>query len=234
MTKPNFPNFDLNIPDQYRADLFEKDFASYVKNADLPALNLAWIMSDHTAGTTPGGITPSAYVADNDLATGRMIDTISHSPYWKDSAIFVIEDDTQNGVDHVDGHRNPTFVVSPYAKRGSVDSGYYSQLNVVRTIEQILGLPPMNQQDLTAEPMYDAFTNQADLTPYRVRPNQIPLTTTNPTPSASAGAVEKSWAAWSAKQDFHSEDMVNMGQLNRDCGTPPTTSPRPTPVTRRC
>ena len=216
VTKPNFPNFDLNIPDQYRADLFQKDFASYVRNANLPALNLAWIMSDHTAGTTPGGITPSAYVADNDLATGRMIDTISHSPYWKDSAIFVIEDDTQNGVDHVDGHRNPTFVVSPYAKRGSVDSSYYSQLNVVRTIEQILGLPPMNQQDLTAEPMYDAFTDQADLTPYRVRPNKIPLTTTNPTPSASAGPVEKAWAAWSAKQDFHSEDMVDMGQLNRD------------------
>ncbi len=216
VTKPNFPNFDLNIPDQYRADLFQRDFARYVKNANLPALNLAWVIDDHTAGTSPGAITPSAYVADNDLATGRMIDTISHSPYWKDSAIFVIEDDTQNGVDHVDGHRNPTFVVSPYAKRGAVDHTYYSQLNVMRTIEQILGLPPMNQQDLTAEPMRNVFTDQADLTPYDARPNQIPLTSTNPAVSKTAGPVEQAWAAWSAKQDFHSEDMVDMGQLNRD------------------
>ena len=185
VTKPNFPNFDLNIPDQYRADLFQKDFAGYVKNANLPALNLMWVMADHTAGTSPGAITPSAYVADNDLATGRIIDTISHSPYWKNTAIFVVEDDSQNGVDHVDGHRNPTLVVSPYAAQGTVDHSYYSQLNVVRTIEQILGLPPMNQQDLTAEPMYDAFTSHADLTPYAVRPNQIPLTATNPALSKS-------------------------------------------------
>ena len=161
MTKPNFPNFDLNIPDQYRADLFQKDFASYVKNANLPTLNLAWIMSDHTAGTTPGGITPSAYVADNDLATGRMIDTISHSPYWKDSAIFVIEDDTQKRCRPRRRAPQPDLRRQPLRQAGVGQQRYYSQLNVVRTIEQILGLPPMNQQDLTAEPMYDAFTNQA-------------------------------------------------------------------------
>ncbi len=216
VTKPNFPNFDLNIPDQYRTDLFQKDFAGYVKNANLPALNMMWVMADHTAGTSPGAITPSAYVADNDLATGRIIDTISHSPYWKNTAIFVLEDDSQNGVDHVDGHRNPTLVVSPYAAHGIVDHSYYSQLNVVRTIEQILGLPPMNQQDLTAEPMYDAFTPNADLTPYAVKPNQISLTATNPAVSATAGPTEKAWAQWSAKQNFRTEDMVNMAQENRD------------------
>ncbi len=216
VTKPSFPNFDLNIPDQYRTDLFDRDFAQYVKNANLPALNLMWVMNDHTEGTTPGAITPSAHVADNDLATGRIIDTISHSPYWKNTAVFVLEDDSQNGVDHVDGHRNPTLIASPYAAHGTVDHSYYSQLNVMRTIEQILGLPPMNQQDLTAEPMYDAFTTTADLTPYQVRPNEIPLTTTNPAPSAAATSVQKAWAQWSAKQDFRSEDLLNMAQGNRD------------------
>jgi hypothetical protein len=119
-------------------------------------------MNDHTNGTGAGGITPEAHVADNDLAVGRIVDTISHSKDWKDSAIFVIEDDSQNGVDHMDGHRNPTLVISRYAKRGAVVLTYHSQLNMVRTIEQILGLPPMNQQDMTAEPMYDAFTNKPD------------------------------------------------------------------------
>ncbi|GAA1906587.1 alkaline phosphatase family protein [Lapillicoccus jejuensis] len=216
VTRPDFPNFDLNIPDQYRADLFSKDFTRYVKNADLPALNLLWIMNDHTEGTTPGATTPSSYVADNDLATGRIIDQISHSPYWKDSAVFVIEDDSQNGVDHVDGHRNIALVASPYAAHGVVDHSYYSQLNLIRTIEQILGLPPMNQQDLTAEPMYDAFQSTPDLTPYTVRPNQVPLTNTNPGASAATSDVQRAWATWSAQQDFRTEDMVNMAQENRD------------------
>ncbi len=227
VTKPDFPNFDLNIPDQYRASMFDNDFAGYVKNNDLPALNMLWVMNDHTEGTTPGGITPEAHVADNDLAVGRIVDTISHSPYWKNSAIFVIEDDSQNGVDHVDGHRNPTLVISPYAKRGAVVHTYYSQLNVMRTIEQILGLPPMNQEDLTAEPMRDVFTNTPDLTPYTALPSNISLTETNPetagapkaTPGSTSGtswAMQTAWAQWSAEQDWATEDMVNMAQGNRD------------------
>ena len=230
VTKPNFPNFDLNIPDQYRAAMFGNDFAGYVKNGNLPALNMLWVMNDHTAGTTPGGITPEAHVADNDLAVGRIVDTISHSPYWKNSAIFVVEDDSQNGVDHVDGHRNPTLVVSPYAKRGAVVHTYYSQLNVMRTIEQILGLPPMNQEDLTAEPMFDAFTDKPDLTPFTALPSNVSLTETNPQPGAApaptatttaakgstTSALQTAWAQWSAKQDWKSEDMVNMAQGNRD------------------
>ncbi len=216
VTKPDFPNFDLNIPDQYRAAMFQNDYAQYVKGNDLPALNLMWIMNDHTNGTSPGGISPEAHVADNDLAVGRIVDTISHSKYWKDSAIFVIEDDSQNGIDHVDGHRNPTLVVSPYAKRGTVVHTYYSQLNVMRTIEQILGIPPMNQEDLAAEPMYDVFTDKPDLTPYTYLPNQISLTETNPQTTPSTSDVEAAWAAWSAKQDWATEDMVNMAQGNRD------------------
>jgi YVTN family beta-propeller protein len=216
ITKPNFPNFDLNIPDQYRAAMFGNDFAALEKSNSLPALNLMWVMSDHTAGTGAGGITPRAYVADNDLALGRIVDTISHSKDWKSSAIFVIEDDSQNGVDHVDGHRNPTLVISPYAKRGAVVHSYYSQVNVVRTIEQILGLPPMNQQDLTAEPMYDAFTNTPDFRPYTALPNQVSLTETNPAVTASTSAEKAAWAQWSAKQNWSTEDMVNMAQGNRD------------------
>ncbi len=231
VTKPDFPGFDLDIPDQYRAAMFDNDFAGYVQNNNLPALNLLWLMSDHTEGTTPGAITPEAHVADNDLAVGRIVDTISHSPYWKNSAIFVMEDDSQNGVDHVDGHRNPTLVISPYAKRGAVVDTLYSQLNVMRTIEQILGLPPMNQEDLTAEPMFDAFTDKPDLTPYTALPSNVSLTETNPQPAAVAtpkagalgtttaattSALQAAWARWSAAQDWTTEDMVDMAQGNRD------------------
>ena len=102
---------------------------------------MLWVMQDHTAGAQPGEPTPSAMVADNDLATGRIIEAISKSAFWKSSAVFVVEDDSQNGVDHVDGHRNVTLVASPYVKKGAVVHDYYSQLNVTRTIEQILGLP---------------------------------------------------------------------------------------------
>jgi YVTN family beta-propeller protein len=216
ITKPNFPNFDLHVPDQYRAAMFQNDFADLVQNHNLPDLNLLWVMSDHTNGTSAGQVTPRAYVADNDLAVGRIVDTISHSEYWKDSAILVIEDDSQNGVDHVDGHRNPTLVISPYAKRGAVVHSYYSQLNLMRTIEQILGLLPMNQEDLAAEPMFDAFTTQPDFTPYDHLPNQISLTETNPAPAQATSAVQAAWAQWSAKQDWQTEDMLNMAQGERD------------------
>ncbi|HET6504264.1 MAG TPA: alkaline phosphatase family protein [Amycolatopsis sp.] len=216
ISQPNFPTFDMSIPDQYRTDLFQQDFANYVKNDNLPQLDMMWLPEDHTEGTNPGSITPAAHVADNDLALGRIVDTISHSPYWKNSAIFVLEDDSQNGVDHVDGHRNPTLVVSPYARQGAVVHDYYSQLNVLRTIEQILGIPPMNSQDMAAEPMFDAFTDKPDFTPYNYLSNQIPLTTTNPQPTQATNATQAAWAQWSAKQNFTTEDMVNMAQENRD------------------
>ena len=211
----DYPNFQLQIPDQYRADLFSQDFAKYVSTGNLPALNMMWVMADHTSGSAPGFPTPRAQVADNDLATGRIIDQISHSPYWKDTAVFVIEDDTQDGVDHVDGHRNIALIASPYAKKGAVVHTYYSQLNLMRTIEQILGLPPMNQMDLAAGPMTDAFTNTPDLTPYTAKPNQIPLDEMTPASAKLTGAA-KAWSDWAAKQDLKSEDLVNMAQLNRD------------------
>jgi hypothetical protein len=172
----NFPQFDLNIPDQFRVDLWIQDFNNDLANGTVPALSILWIMDDHTGGPP----TPDAEQADNDLAIGRIIDYISHSNVWPSSAIFLEEDDAQNGVDHVDGHRSPGFIVSPYAVQyGSTDHTYYTQVNMTRTIEQILGLTPMNQFDLVASPMRTAFVKgqppQSNFDPWTHVPNQVPL-----------------------------------------------------------
>jgi YVTN family beta-propeller protein len=172
----NFPYFDLGIPDQFRVDLWIQDFNNDVKNGTVPAMEQLWIMCDHTTGPP----TPQAEQADNDLAVGRIIDHISHSPVWSTSAIFIEEDDAQNGVDHVDGHRSPGFIVSPYAvQNGPTDHTYYTQVNMTRTIEQILGLPPMNQFDLVASPMRTDFVKGVppadNFLPWTHVPNEIPL-----------------------------------------------------------
>jgi YVTN family beta-propeller protein len=192
-----YPAFDLGIPDQYRTDVWDQSFTQSVQSGKLANLNLIWMPDDHTAGVGTGDPNPVAEVADNDLAVGRIIDTISHSPYWKSSAVFVLEDDTQNGADHVDGHRGPLLIASPYAKRGTIDDTYYTQLNVVRTAEQMLGIAPMNTEDRAAEPMTNAFTSTPNLTPYTYLPNQIPLTQglTASTPSANAPAASASGSA---------------------------------------
>jgi YVTN family beta-propeller protein len=165
---PLSPPFDLSIPDTYRYQIWKQDFEQ-----NGPAnFNMIWLSSDHTGGPT----TSESGVADNDLATGQIVDTISHSKYWKDSAIFVLEDDSQDGADHVDGHRAPIQVISPWAQHGKVINTYYSQISAVRTIEQILGAQPLNEKVAAATPMYDAFTNQPNYTPFNAVPNQIPLT----------------------------------------------------------
>jgi YVTN family beta-propeller protein len=235
-----YPPFNLGIPDQYRTDVWQQSFANSVKTGQLANLNLIWLPNDHTSGVGSGLPNPVAQVADNDLALGRIIDTISHSKFWKSSAVFVVEDDTQNGVDHVDGHRGPLLVASPYAKRGIVDSTYYSQLNVVRTIEQILGIAPMNQEDRAAVPMFSAFTSTPDVAPYTFVPNQIPLTqgltaaasssktaapSFVPASPAQLGiprsewAVYEQWVVWSRNGRFNGagaiQDFANPAQLNR-------------------
>jgi YVTN family beta-propeller protein len=240
---PWFPNFQLQIPDQYRVDMWNQEFDSWVKHGSMPDLQFMWLMSDHTAGAGTGDPDPVAEVADNDLAVGRVVDEISHSRFWKSTAIFVVEDDTQNGVDHVDGHRGPAFVISPYSA-GGVEDGYDTQVNMVRTIEQILGIPSMNQNDGSAEPMYSAFTAKPDFAPYDVQPNQIPLTLgapgypstmTSPAPDATAAAkrvfrpqgeipadmrgVYAAWQRWAATQRFNGPkarpDSSNPAMLNR-------------------
>jgi YVTN family beta-propeller protein len=173
---PGFPKFDTDVPDIYRNEIWKRDFQ---KNG--PAnLNMFWLSSDHTGGPPNA----AAQVADNDLAVGKIVDTISHSPYWKDSAIFVVEDDSQAGLDHVDGHRAPIQIISPWARHGVVDSRYYSQITMIRTVEQILGIHPMNQKDSAASPMDGAFTQNADFTPFTALPNRTSLTAGLKTPPA--------------------------------------------------
>ncbi|WP_346052923.1 alkaline phosphatase family protein [Amycolatopsis dongchuanensis] len=218
---PGFPKFDTSVPDIYRYQIWKQDFE---KNG--PAdLNMFWLSSDHTGGPANA----AAQVADNDLALGQIVDTISHSQYWKDSAIFVVEDDSQAGLDHVDGHRAPVQIISPYAQHGVVDSRYYSQITMIRTIEQILGIKPMNQKDSAATPMSTAFTAKPDFTPFTAVPNRTSLTlgvSPQPTcgpdvvapqdaavqPSATVPAdkqqVAAQWQAWQARQRLTGPDAV--------------------------
>jgi YVTN family beta-propeller protein len=195
ISNPDYPLFDLDIPDQYRVDVWEQDFKQAEKTGNLPNLTIMQLPDDHTGGTP----STDAEVADNDLAVGRIVDEISHSKFWKSSAIFVLEDDTQAGDDHVDGHRGPLWIASPYAKRGVINDQYYSQINVVKTIEQILGAQPMNQMDRAAVPMYSAFTNTPNDTPYDAVPNQIPLTLGVPGDSSETAAAASAIAKTDAK-----------------------------------
>jgi YVTN family beta-propeller protein len=220
----NFPQFDLGIPDQFRVDLWLQDFNNDVAAGTVPALSLLWVMDDHTGGPP----TPQAEQADNDLAVGRIIDYISHSNVWSSSAIFIEEDDSQDGVDHVDGHRSPGYIVSPYTVQGGpTDHTYYTQVNMTRTIEQILGLPPMNQFDLVASPMRTDFVKgtapAANFEPWTHVPNQVPLTegvtasTDNPAVSPKVKALRAAWLRKKAqifagkltKPDSEDPDTVN-------------------------
>ena len=211
---PTYAAAESRVPDNYRADVFLKDFAEYEKNGNLPNLVLLLLYDDHTEGTSPGFPTPRAAVADNDLALGRIVDAISHSRYWKDSAIFVTEDDSQDGLDHVDGHRTVGLAISPYTRHGIVDSNFYTIVNMYRTIEQVLGLPPRNQFDLAAEPMFSTFTSKADLTPYTARPNTIPLNEMNP-PLASLSGLERQLAKFSLTINSSEPDSTDAQLLNR-------------------
>jgi hypothetical protein len=145
----------------------------------LPRLNIVRLGNDHTAGTSPGRPTPRAFVAENDLALGRLVEAISQSRFWPESAIFVLEDDAQNGPDHVDAHRSVLLVASPWTKRGSVDSTLYTTSGVLRTMELVLGLPPMSQYDAAATPAFAAFAAKPDPAPYTARSARVPLDETN-------------------------------------------------------
>ena len=164
---PTFAGFDLEITDNKRVDIWLEEFSGFVQNNNLPQLSIIHIGNDHTRGATPGAPTPRAMIADNDLALGRIVEAISNSPYWKDSAIFVVEDDAQSGPDHVDSHRSVALVASPFAKREFVDHTFYSTSGILRSMELILGLPPMSQYDAAATPLFNAFQSTPNLTPYR-------------------------------------------------------------------
>jgi hypothetical protein len=151
----------------------------YEREGWFPQLVIVRLPNDHTAGTTAGMLTPRAFVAENDLALGRVIERLSHSKFWKEMAIFVVEDDAQSGPDHVDAHRTVAFVVSPYAKRHYVCHSMFSTASLLRTMELILGLRPMSQFDAAARPLYEVFTNKPDFTPYTARPATWPLNEKN-------------------------------------------------------
>jgi YVTN family beta-propeller protein len=217
----NFPQFDLNIPDQFRVDLWQQDFNNDVKAGTVPTLSILWVMCDHTGGPP----TVQAEEADNDLAVGRIIDSISNSPVWSTSAIFIEEDDSQNGVDHVDGHRSPGYIVSPYTvQNGHTQHTYYTQVNITRTIEQILALTPMNQFDLVASPMRTAFTNNPpknNFKPWAHLPNQVPLNqgvTGHEVNAEGSGTIKALRAAWQQKKS-----EIFAGKLNKPDAEDPDT-----------
>lgn len=217
---PAFPDFNLEYPDQLRADEFLNEFAAFVRarregrGTELPAFILLYLPNDHTLGTAKGKPRPAASVADNDLALGRVVDAVSHSPYWDDTAIFVIEDDAQDGADHVDAHRSIAFVVSKYspssAGRPFVDSRFYTTVNMVHTMEALLGLPPMNQNDAYAPVMAPLFSGEGNHPPFtadwRNRDNGL-IYEMNP-PKRPGGKQ-------SAKMNFTRPDAVDSALLNK-------------------
>jgi hypothetical protein len=176
---PMFRGFDLDYPDQKRVDRFLEELARFEKEGEMPRFIILRLPNDHTTGTRIGKPTPTALVADNDLALGRTVEAISKSKFWNDTAIFVVEDDAQNGSDHVDAHRTVALVVSPYTKHGQVDSTLYSTSSMLRTMELILGLKPMSQFDAAARPMYNSFQAKADSRPYQHVVPETDLKATN-------------------------------------------------------
>jgi YVTN family beta-propeller protein len=203
---PGYRGFDTGYPDVKRAERFISDLKGYETNGDMPRLQIVRLPNDHTCGTVAGALTPTAMVADNDQGVGMLVDAVSHSKFWPQTAIFILEDDAQDGPDHVDAHRSPAYIVSPYTRRGVVDSTMYSTSSLLRTMELILGLQPMTQFDAAATPMFNAFQAGPDLRPYDLVPPEVNLHERNTT---------KSWgSAASAKMDFSKEDATPEQALN--------------------
>jgi DNA-binding beta-propeller fold protein YncE len=214
-----YPDFNLHIPDQIRADIFFRHLKNWVDERNqgkdnMPGFIMLRFGNDHTAGTTPGGPTPSSSVADNDLAVGRAVEAISHSPYWDDTAFFILEDDAQDGADHVDAHRSIAVVVSKYAPQSAdgapfVDSRFYSTVSVVRTMETLLGLPPMNNNDAFSSLISTLFTGKGDQpafdADYSNRDNGLIYKANQKT---AVGAKE------SSKMDFRHADHADTRKLN--------------------
>ena len=156
-----------------RVRIWRQDFDSLLAAGAVPQFNTIRLSNDHTSGQRRGKIAPIAAVADNDLALGQLVEHLSNSAIWKETAIFVLEDDAQNGPDHVDARRSPAFVISPYTKRNSVNHTMYSTSGMLRTMELLLGLPPMSQYDAAARPLFECFQAAPDLGGYRAKPAQV-------------------------------------------------------------
>jgi hypothetical protein len=194
------------VRDTDRAATFLVEYDEFAKKGTMPRFIVMSLGEDHTTGTTVGTFTPQACVASNDLALGRIVEHVSNGPLWKETAIFVIEDDAQNGPDHVDAHRTVGLVISPYTKRKFVDHTQYSTVSLVRTMELILGLEPLSQYDAAARPMFNGFTDKADATAYRHEPARIDLNAKN---TKVAYGAERS-----GKMDFSEYDRIDDFELN--------------------
>jgi DNA-binding beta-propeller fold protein YncE len=205
-TNYNFRQHDRSFSDITRMQVFLNDLAEWEKKGDMPRLVLMTIGNDHTEGTRPGIRSPISCVADNDQALGIMVEGLSKSKFWASTVMFVLEDDAQDGADHIDSHRSPAYVISPYTRRHAVDSTLYNTTSVLRTIELILGLKPMTMFDAAARPMANAFRTKPDLAPYRNEAPRVVLNDKNPERSATA--------ARSMKLDFSASDMADEHELN--------------------
>jgi YVTN family beta-propeller protein len=222
VTNPHYRAFDLEYPDVERVKVFVKDLEEFEKSGRMPRLMFVRLGNDHTSGTSAGKISPLSAVADNDYALGALVEAVSRSRFWASTAIFVLEDDAQNGADHVDSHRSPAFVISPYVKRGAVDSSLYNTTSMLRTIELILGLNPMTHFDAGARPMNMAFQPKPDNKPYTAEKPRIPLDQRNPADSATASR--------SARMDFSEEDRIDDDELNDILWLAIRGTPPPAPV----
>jgi hypothetical protein len=200
-TDMQYPGWDLSVPDQVRIARWLHVFRGYEGNGSMPTMQFVYLPSDHTWATTPGARKPTAYVADNDYALGRLVDAVSHSAFWASTAIFVVEDDSQDGPDHVSGHRMPALVISPYTQTGEVDSTPYSTASALKTMELILGVNSMTQFDWAATPMTASFTDTPNLTPFDVLPPEVSLWAKNHKDTPLSG--------WSAAADFSHPDLMN-------------------------
>jgi YVTN family beta-propeller protein len=209
-----FPCSEMKIPDQIRAEAFLERLAQWEKTGTTPNLTIVTMTSDHTVGKTPGQPTPRAMVADNDLALGRMVEGVSKSKLWSKSLILVVEDDAQDGVDHVAGNRTVALAIGPHIRRKAVDSNFYTQTSMIRTIQEILRVPPRTRFLQAARPMNSVFAKEADLTPYQHLPARVKLDELNPPAQALKG--RERWAAEeSAKMNWSDIDDVPSDTLNR-------------------
>ncbi|MBI2498477.1 MAG: bifunctional YncE family protein/alkaline phosphatase family protein [Opitutae bacterium] len=214
-TPTTYIGWEMSVPDVWRARCIGNQVAEWERTGRMPQLVIICLPIDHTSGTKPGAPTPAACVADNDLAFGRIVEALSHTRFWKEMAVFGIEDDPQNGWDHVSGYRTTAYIASPWAKRGAVVNTQYNTTSLLRTIEQILGLPPMNQFDATATPMFDCFTATPDFTPFTAVPNNVPLDEMNPALQAIGDPLLRKNARTSARLDFLRADACPEDVLNR-------------------
>jgi YVTN family beta-propeller protein len=211
----NTASWDLDVPDVFRAAQFIKELKQFEQTGNYPNLSILWLPSDHTSGTRFGSPTPEAQVADNDLALGQIVDAVSHSKFWTNTCIFAVEDDPQAGWDHVSGFRTTAYVASPYTKRGATVSTQYNQTSLLRTMELMLGLPPMNQMDATATPMFDCFTNTPDFTAFDAVMNGVPLDEMNTAPKQIPDAQMRKNAYVSARLPLKKPDQCPEDVLNR-------------------